>query len=46
MYKAAALAQDANIVRDELGVPQAPVRAADPAYQVDAPPRKAESLST
>jgi hypothetical protein len=46
MYKAAALAQGANIVRDELGVPQAPVRAADPAYQVDAPPRKVESLST
>jgi hypothetical protein len=37
MYKAAALAQGANIVRGELGAPQTPVRAADLAYQVDVP---------
>jgi 5-methyltetrahydropteroyltriglutamate--homocysteine methyltransferase len=38
-YKAAALAQGANIVRAELGADQRPVRAADPALQVDVPPR-------
>ena len=37
LYKAAALAQGANIVRRELGVAQAEVRAADPALQVDVP---------
>jgi 5-methyltetrahydropteroyltriglutamate--homocysteine methyltransferase len=36
-YKAAALAQGANIVRRELGVPETAVRAADPALQVDVP---------
>jgi 5-methyltetrahydropteroyltriglutamate--homocysteine methyltransferase len=36
-YKAAALAQGANIVRRELGVPETTVRAADPALQVDVP---------
>jgi 5-methyltetrahydropteroyltriglutamate--homocysteine methyltransferase len=37
LYKAAALAQGANIVRRELGAPEAAVRAADPALQVDVP---------
>jgi 5-methyltetrahydropteroyltriglutamate--homocysteine methyltransferase len=37
MYKAAALAQGANIVRAELGAPTTPVRAADPALQIDVP---------
>ena len=37
-YKAAAIAQGANIVRAELGFPEARVRATDPALQVD-PPR-------
>jgi 5-methyltetrahydropteroyltriglutamate--homocysteine methyltransferase len=36
-YKAAALVQGANIVRDELGLPTTPVRAADPALQIDVP---------
>lgn len=36
-YKAAALAQGANIVRKELGGAQTPVRAADPTLQVDVP---------
>ena len=35
LYKAAALAQGANIVRGELGAEQKEVRAADPALQVD-----------
>ena len=34
-YKAAALAQGANIVREELGAATTPVRAADPALQID-----------
>jgi 5-methyltetrahydropteroyltriglutamate--homocysteine methyltransferase len=34
-YKAAAIAQGANIVRRELGFDERPVRAADPALQVD-----------
>ncbi|MGH7911323.1 MAG: cobalamin-independent methionine synthase II family protein [Candidatus Dormibacteraceae bacterium] len=37
LYKAAALAQGANIVRRELGAPVTPVPAADPALQVDVP---------
>jgi 5-methyltetrahydropteroyltriglutamate--homocysteine methyltransferase len=37
LYKAAALAQGANIVREELGFPTTEVRAADPARQIDAP---------
>jgi 5-methyltetrahydropteroyltriglutamate--homocysteine methyltransferase len=36
-YKAAALAQAANIVRRELGFPETPTRAADPALQIDVP---------
>jgi 5-methyltetrahydropteroyltriglutamate--homocysteine methyltransferase len=39
LYKAAALAQGANIVRKELGAPESPVPAADPSLQVDVPPR-------
>jgi 5-methyltetrahydropteroyltriglutamate--homocysteine methyltransferase len=34
-YKAAALAQGANIVRKEIGAPEKVVRAADPALQID-----------
>jgi 5-methyltetrahydropteroyltriglutamate--homocysteine methyltransferase len=37
LYKAAALVQGANIVREELGAPATEVRAADPALQVDVP---------
>ena len=44
MYKAAALAQGANIVRAELGGEARPVRAADPAAQVDVPAREAEAV--
>ena len=36
-YKAAALAQAANVVRRELGFPEVPTRAAEPALQVDVP---------
>ena len=36
-YKAAALVQGANLVRRELGVPEATVRAADPRLQIDVP---------
>jgi 5-methyltetrahydropteroyltriglutamate--homocysteine methyltransferase len=43
-YKAAALAQGANIVRAELGGQERSVRAADPAYQVDVPAREAEAV--
>ena len=35
LYKAAALAQCANIVREELGATTTPVRAADPSLQID-----------
>ena len=42
-YKATAIAQGANIVRRELGLPEARVRAADPATQVDQPRRPAPS---
>jgi 5-methyltetrahydropteroyltriglutamate--homocysteine methyltransferase len=45
MYKAAALAQGANIVRGELGADQTHVRAADPEYQVDVPARAAEAVA-
>jgi 5-methyltetrahydropteroyltriglutamate--homocysteine methyltransferase len=38
-YKAAALAQGANIVRRELGVEAARVVAAEPAFQIDEPPQ-------
>ena len=44
MYKAAALAQGANIVRGELGAPQTEVRAADPGLQVDVPAREPEPV--
>ena len=37
LYKAAALAQGANIVREELGFATTPVRAADPGRQIDVP---------
>jgi 5-methyltetrahydropteroyltriglutamate--homocysteine methyltransferase len=42
MYKAAALAQGANIVRGELGAEQTYVPAADPGAQVDVPARQAQ----
>jgi 5-methyltetrahydropteroyltriglutamate--homocysteine methyltransferase len=44
-YKAAALAQAANIVRGELGAPETEVRSADPALQVDVPERRATLVS-
>jgi 5-methyltetrahydropteroyltriglutamate--homocysteine methyltransferase len=44
MYKAAALAQGANIVRGELGATQTHVPAADPAFQVDVPAREPEAV--
>jgi hypothetical protein len=44
MYKAAALAQGANIVRGELGAEQTQVRAADPGLQVDVPARQEEAV--
>jgi 5-methyltetrahydropteroyltriglutamate--homocysteine methyltransferase len=37
LYKSAALAQGANIVRGELGAPTTTVRAAEPGLQVDVP---------
>jgi 5-methyltetrahydropteroyltriglutamate--homocysteine methyltransferase len=43
-YKAAALAQGANIVRGELGAEQTHVRAADPALQVDVPALQPEAV--
>jgi 5-methyltetrahydropteroyltriglutamate--homocysteine methyltransferase len=42
-YKATAIAQGANIVRRELGLPESKVRAADPATQIDQPRRPAPS---
>lgn len=45
LYKAAALAQGANIVRGELGAPTTTVRAAEPGLQVDVP-APAEALAT
>ena len=36
-HEASALAQGTNVVRRELGHPPAPVRAADPALQIDTP---------
>ena len=44
VYKAAALAQGANIVRGELGAEQTNVRAADPDFQVDVPARAPEAV--
>ncbi len=38
LYKAAAIVQGANIVRRELGLPEAPVRVADPLLQIDPRP--------
>ena len=46
MYKAAALAQGANIARDELGGGRRPVRAADPEAQVDVPERVPEAVGS
>jgi 5-methyltetrahydropteroyltriglutamate--homocysteine methyltransferase len=37
LYKAASLAQAANVVREELGFPTTEVRAADPGLQIDVP---------
>ena len=45
IYKAAALAQGANIVRGELGAEQTHVRAADPGLQVDVAAREAAAVS-
>ena len=46
LYKAAALAQGANIVRAELGLPTTEVRAAEPGLQIDVPaPAPAEVAS-
>ena len=44
-YKAAALAQGANIVRRELGAEQTEPRAADPALQIDVPQESAPVTS-
>jgi 5-methyltetrahydropteroyltriglutamate--homocysteine methyltransferase len=44
MYKAAALAQGANIIRGELGGEQRSVRAADPSLQVDVPAAQPEAV--
>ena len=44
LYKAAALAQGANIVRGELGAPQTQVRAAEPGLQVDVPALQPEAV--
>jgi 5-methyltetrahydropteroyltriglutamate--homocysteine methyltransferase len=38
-FKSTAIAQGANIVRRELGLPETPVRAADPALQTDIVPK-------
>jgi hypothetical protein len=46
LYKAAALAQGANIVRGELGLPTTPVRAADPTVQIDVPAPVAEPVTS
>ena len=40
-YKASAIAQGANLVRAELGLPTTHIRAADPALQVDVVPGRA-----
>jgi 5-methyltetrahydropteroyltriglutamate--homocysteine methyltransferase len=45
MYKAAALAQGANIVRRELGTEPTYVKAADPEFQVDVPAREPERVA-
>jgi 5-methyltetrahydropteroyltriglutamate--homocysteine methyltransferase len=37
-HKASALVQGTNVVRRELGLPEARVRAADPALQIDVHP--------
>jgi 5-methyltetrahydropteroyltriglutamate--homocysteine methyltransferase len=44
-YKAAALAQAANIVRGELGVPATEIRSDDPSLQVDVPEQQAALVS-
>jgi 5-methyltetrahydropteroyltriglutamate--homocysteine methyltransferase len=38
-FKSAAIAQGTNIVRRELGLPETPVHAADPALQTDIVPK-------
>ena len=38
-FKSTAIAQGTNIVRRELGLPETPVRAADPALQTDIVPK-------
>jgi 5-methyltetrahydropteroyltriglutamate--homocysteine methyltransferase len=45
-YKAAALAQGANVVRRELGGEEREVRAADPRLQVDTPAAQREAMTT
>ncbi len=45
LYKAAALAQAANIVRGELGAEQTEPRASDPTLQIDVPKEQAELVS-
>jgi 5-methyltetrahydropteroyltriglutamate--homocysteine methyltransferase len=39
LFKSTAIAQGTNIVRRELGLPETPVRAADPALQTDVVPK-------
>jgi len=41
-FKTSAIAQGANIVRRELGLPESPVPAADPRLQTDIVPKKAD----
>jgi 5-methyltetrahydropteroyltriglutamate--homocysteine methyltransferase len=41
-FKTAAIAQGTNIVRRELGLPESPIRAADPHLQTDIVPKKAD----
>src|ERR1700736_6375476 len=45
-YKASAIAQGCNIVREELGLPSTYVAAADPALQSDIVPRTAARPAT
>ena len=44
-YKSTSLAQGANIVRRELGLPETHVRAADPELQTDVPARVGAPLA-
>ena len=45
-YKACAIAQGANIVREELGLPRTYIAAADPVLQVDVVPGRAAQAKT